>query len=90
MSYVLGDVRGMNRHNEVEDYPRETMQAMGLDKEFSDTLLDPEHEDVRGTGSMMYWIGDTLEIRYKTTGVLQGRLKRRITLIREQREREGS
>jgi len=90
LAYAIADVRGMNRHNELADNPKDTMQAMGLDKEFSDTLLDPEHEDVRGTGSMMYWIRDTLEIRYKTIRMLQRRLKRRVEMIGEQREREGS
>lgn len=78
IDYAVGHVRGYNRYQETKTNPRGAMQAMGLQEETRDTLLDPADADVRNTESLMYWIVDTLKIRYKTIAMLNSRLKRAV------------
>jgi len=51
------------------------MHAMGLLPEFSDAILDPAHAKVRDTETVMYWILDTLRMRWKTIRMLNRRRK---------------
>ena len=68
---------------------RQAMEEMGLEKEIGRVILDPKHAAVRGTGSVLFWVEDPLGMRWRSLGMLLGRLRRGVEMIREEREREG-
>jgi len=76
IDYVLAHVRGRNQNGETRTNPRAAMNAMGLLQEFSEVHLDPGNAEVRDTETMIFWIQDTLTMRYKTIDLCNRRLKR--------------
>jgi len=82
-----GDEWKMTEGTDAE--ARQAMEEMGLEKEIGRVILDPKHAAVRGTGSVLFWVEDPLGMRWRSLGMLLGRLRRGVEMIREEREREG-
>ena len=61
---------------------RESMTNLGINEDVQDRILDPKFEGVRGTGSLEYWIEDTVRVNYL---ILVRMIERR-----KEREQQGS
>jgi len=78
VAYAISYIRSKNQKEETDANPYAAMNSMGLMQEFADSLLNPRHAKVRDTESIMYWIEDTLRMRFKTIEMLHLRLKRTV------------
>ncbi|RMD40049.1 hypothetical protein DV735_g5079, partial [Chaetothyriales sp. CBS 134920] len=52
--------------------PAQALEAVGVDENMRNTLLDPYFSDILGTETMSYWVQDTLKMRARSLRGLHG------------------
>ena len=73
IDYMLADILSADRRNELS--PAESMNRMGLSVMTQAAIMDPLHEDVRGTETITSWVLETISINWKTLLHLKSKLK---------------
>lgn len=76
LDFAKGYAEGRGRQNDVtfedtlEEWPA-YLDACGINTETQTALMDPLYTNIRETGSCMFWILDTMELRYRGLELVQ-------------------
>ncbi|KAI6779876.1 uncharacterized protein J7T54_001964 [Emericellopsis cladophorae] len=84
IDFVSGHIEG--RHIDAVDEDdqewRRCMDACGVAKEFQDAIMDPVFKPIRGTESCVFWIVETMRMRYRGLEEIQTASREREMALR--------
>lgn len=66
VDYACGNLESLNTPELLALSPAEALDAVGLNAEMKDALLDPEFSQIFFSQNLLYWVQDTLRLRYKS------------------------
>lgn len=63
--FILGHFDNMQTaHGEDDDLWRQSLTSCGMSQDVQDAIMDPAFKEIRSTANSMYWVKDTIDMRY--------------------------
>jgi hypothetical protein len=74
--YAFGELNRLKAQPSLQDIPpRQVMNTLGISNELQDALLNPRFTQLFESQTLLYWLKDSMRMRFKTLEQLLERLK---------------
>jgi len=76
LEYAFGELNRLKAQPSLQDIPpRQVMNTLGISNELQDALLNPRFTQLFESQTLLYWLKDSMRMRFKTLEQLLERLK---------------